>query len=194
MHWGHAISRNLVTWEELDIALAPDQLGDFFSGSGVVDYRNTTGFKKENSSIDPIVLIYTSASGEKYGVQRQSLAYSLDKGLTFQKYYHNPILEKPNSTDFRDPKVFYHGASNKWIMALAAGIRIEFYSSSNLLDWVKESEFGEMEGEHGGVWECPDLMRLRAYVNRTSSVDLYLLIVSINPGVRKINNQQSRKR
>nr|WEI57521.1 putative GH32 family protein [Cyphoderus albinus] len=184
MNWGHAISRNLVTWEELDIALMPDELGDIFSGSAVVDHLDRAGFKDQNSTVDPIVAIYTSASGESYEIQRQSLAYSIDNGITFQKYEHNPILEAENSSDFRDPKVFFHSASSKWIMSLAVGHKIEFYSSTNLLNWTKESEFGAdpLQGEHGGVWECPDLIQLRAQVNSSTIIDIWVLLVSINPG------------
>nr|WEI57517.1 putative GH32 family protein [Sinella curviseta] len=146
MHWGHAVSKNLVTWTELDIALEPDDIGDVFSGSAVVDTLNTTGFKTNDS--DPIVAIYTSAAGNNYETQRQSLAYSLDKGMTFKKFEKNPVLES-TSKDFRDPKVFFH--DGRWIMSLAAGNKIEFYSSPNLKDWKKESEFGTSEGEHGSA-------------------------------------------
>nr|WEI57535.1 putative GH32 family protein [Orchesella cincta] len=183
MHWGHAISTNLITWEELDIALAPDQLGDIFSGSSVVDSTNTTGLKTDNGN-DPIVAIYTSASGDNFLTQVQSLAYSLDKGASFQKYENNPVLKDENSPNFRDPKVFYHGG--KWIMSLAVGNKIEFYGSPDLKNWTKLSEFGAdpLVGNHDGVWECPDLIPLVVDVsgNGTSIVELWVLLVSINPG------------
>src|SRR3989442_518348 len=126
MHWGHATSKNLVTWKEHEVALEPDEIGDIFSGSAVVDYLNTTGFKSPENLNDPIVAIFTSATGNDHKIQRQSLAYSLDKGQSFQKYEKNPVLESTNE-DFRDPKVFYH--DGRWIMSLAVGNKIEFYSS-----------------------------------------------------------------
>ncbi|CAL8141843.1 unnamed protein product [Orchesella dallaii] len=183
MHWGHAISTNLITWEELDIALAPDDLGDIFSGSSVVDTTNTTGFKTDNGN-DPIVAIYTSASEEGFLTQVQSLAYSVDKAATFQKYVNNPVLRDENSPDFRDPNVFYYGG--KWIMSLAVGNKIEFYGSPDLKTWSKLSEFGAdpQQGNHDGVWECPDLIPLIADVNGdgTKLDELWVLLVSINPG------------
>lgn len=177
MHWGHAISRNLATWEELPIALKPNNLGAIFSGSSVVDYKNTTGFMKSPNGKDPIVAIYTSA-GES--IQAQSIAYSLDGGYNFTDYTENPVLNPTDTPDFRDPKVFY--LNDRWIMALAVSNRIEFYSSPDLKKWAKESEFGrnpEM-GNHHGVWECPDLMPLNVFIDNT---ELWVLLVSINPGV-----------
>jgi len=175
MHWGHATSRDLVTWEELPIALYPDELGTIFSGSSVVDFANTTGFKPSPDSRDPIVAIYTSAGA----AQSQSIAYSLDDGLTFTKYEANPVLNATETPDFRDPKVFYH--DNRWIMSLAVWDRIEFFSSPDLKRWTKESEFGRNppEGSHGGVWECPDLIPVNV---ENSSEQLWVLLVSINPG------------
>lgn len=178
MHWGHTTSTDMVTWTELPIALYPDELGQIFSGSAVVDSGNTTGFK-QSPEVDPIVAVYTSA-GES---QRQSIAYSLDSGVTFTKYEGNPVLSPTETPDFRDPKVSYH--FNRWIMALAVDDRIEFYSSQDLKEWAKESEMGRNppEGNHGGVWECPDLLKLTVDINENESIDLWVLIVSINPGV-----------
>lgn len=169
MHWGHAISKDLVSWENLPVALAPDALGAIFSGSCVVDKDNTAGF-----GAGAIVAFYTSA-GER---QTQSMAYSLDDGLTFRKYDRNPILTS-TIRDFRDPKVIWHQASNKWIMVLAAGQEIQFYSSTNLKDWMYESSFGEGQGAHTGVWECPDLVEVPV---KGTKITKWLLICNLNPG------------
>lgn len=151
MSWGHAVSTDLIHWKQLSVALMPDNLGDIFSGCAVVDKNNTAGF-----GADAIVAIYT-ASGT---TQMQCLAYSLDKGRTFTKYANNPVLPNGGISDFRDPKVFWHNASNQWIMALATSQTITFYKSDNLKDWNKLSAFGDGIGSHGGTWECPDLFPL----------------------------------
>ncbi len=168
MHWGHAISEDLVKWEYLPLALAPDSIGAIFSGSAVVDENNTAGFGK-----DAIVAIYTSAGAS----QTQSLAYSTDNGNTFVKYENNPVLADANIADFRDPKVFWHEGSKRWVMSLATSQTITFYGSSDLKSWEKLSEFGEVIGAHGGVWECPDLFQLD-YKGKKK----WILLVSINPG------------
>ncbi len=168
MHWGHAVSTDLTSWTYLPTAIAPDSLGDIFSGSAVIDVKNTAGFGK-----NAMVAIYTS-NGK---VQQQSIAYSTDKGRTFTKYAHNPVLPNPEIPDFRDPKVSWNEVSNQWIMALATKQTITFYGSSNLKNWTKLSEFGNEMGAHGGVWECPDLFPL-TYRGETK----WVLMVSINPG------------
>lgn len=168
MHWGHLISKDLVSWQMLPFVLEPDSLGSIFSGSAVIDKDNTAGFGK-----DAMVAIYTS-SGK---VQTQSIAYSLDNGRTFTKYEDNPVLGNPDIADFRDPKVFWHSDSKQWIMTLATKQTITFYGSKNLKEWSKLSEFGEGIGAHGGVWECPDLIPLE-YNGKTK----WVLFVSINPG------------
>lgn len=169
MHWGHATSTDLIHWEHCPVAIAPDALGAIFSGSCVVDKDNTAGF-----GAGTIVAFYTSA-GER---QTQSMAYSLDNGKTFKKYEHNPILTSTQQ-DFRDPKVLWHAATNKWVMVLAVGQELQFYSSSNLKDWNFESRFGDGEGAHGGVWECPDLIELPV---EGSNQRKWVLVCNINPG------------
>lgn len=149
MSWGHAISHDLVNWKQCGIALVPDELGMIFSGSAVVDEKGTAGFGK-----DAVVAIYTSAGVR----QSQSIAYSSD-GHTFEKYGSNPVLESPRP-DFRDPKVIWHEETSAWIMAVSAGDAMEFYRSVNLKDWEFASRFGEGAGNHGGVWECPDIFPL----------------------------------
>lgn len=169
MHWGHATSSDLINWADQPVAIFPDSLGAIFSGSCVVDKDNTAGF-----GAGAIVAFYTSA-GER---QVQSMAYSLDNGKTFKKYSDNPILTS-TQTDFRDPKVFWHKATAKWIMILAAGQQMQIYSSSNLKDWAYESSFGEGQGAHGGVWECPDLIELSI---ENTALKKWVLICNINPG------------
>lgn len=182
MHWGHATSKDMVIWEEQPIALYPDDLGLIFSGSAVVDINNTSGFGKKG--IPPIVAIYTyhNMQGEKDGkidYQTQAIAYSLDEGKTWAKYKNNPVVPNPGIKDFRDPKVMWHEATNTWIMTLAAGNKIMFYSSSNLKEWTLESSFGKDLGAHGGVWECPDLIPMKVDgFDKTK----WVLLVSINPG------------
>lgn len=180
MHWGHATSTDLVHWKELPIALYPDSLGYIFSGSAVVDSNNTSGFGK-NGKI-PLVAIFThhDPKGEKAGTdnfQNQSLAYSLDNGVTWTKYAGNPVLKNPGIKDFRDPKVMWYAPKKKWIMTLATKDRITFYVSPDLKRWKKESEFGLTIGAHGGVWECPDLFPLKL-----NGKTYWVLIVNINPG------------
>jgi fructan beta-fructosidase len=180
MHWGHAVSKDLVHWKQLAIALFPDSLGYIFSGSAVVDESNTSGFGTQGKI--PLVAIYTQhdPAGEKAGTnhfQNQSIAYSLDAGNSWIKYAGNPVLKTPGLKDFRDPKVSWYPGLKKWIMALAAGDHIVFYSSVDLKTWNKESEFGSGIGAHGGVWECPDLVPFKA-----EGKQIWLLIVNMNPG------------
>ena len=169
MNWGHAVSRDLVSWEHLPEAISPDGLGTIFSGSAVVDKDNTAGF-----GAGAIVAFYTQASAR----QMQSIAYSTDNGRTFKKYAGNPVLTG-EVADFRDPKVSWHEGTHKWILTLAVGQEIRFYSSPNLKEWTYESNFGEGQGNHGGVWECPDLFELPV---AGTSQKKWVLIVNINPG------------
>lgn len=116
-------------------------MGAIFSGSCVVDHENTAGFGKE-----AVVAFYTSAKSTPWGdIQMQSMAYSLDNGKTFTKYEGNPILTS-SEKDFRDPKVFWYAPGKHWVMILAVGQHMEIYSSVNLKEWKKESEFGAMQG------------------------------------------------
>ncbi|MCJ8007574.1 glycoside hydrolase family 32 protein [Lederbergia wuyishanensis] len=174
MHWGQAVSTDLLHWEELPIALYPDDLGQIFSGSAVVDKHNTSGLK--NSNEDVMVAIFTHHGEDN---EKQSIAYSNDRGRTWTKYEGNPVISNPGLKDFRDPKVFWHKKSNKWIMSLACGNHIRFYHSPNLLDWSYLSSFGEEYGSHRGVWECPDLIELSV---EGCDEKKWGLIVSVNPG------------
>ena len=169
MHWGHAISKDLINWEHRPDAITPDALGTIFSGSAVVDTDNTAGF-----GAGAIVAIYTQNSDR----QVQSIAYSTDNGRSFTKYENNPVLTS-DARDFRDPKVFWHKETQRWIMLLAVGQEMQIFSSSNLKDWAFESSFGEGQGAHGGVWECPDLFELP--VDGTNE-EKWVLLCNLNPG------------
>ena len=165
MHWGHAISKDLVHWAHLPIAIYPDSLGYIFSGSAVVDENNTSGFGKKGGE-SPLIAIFTyhdmvKEKAKSVDVETQGIAYSLDKGRTWTKYAHNPVIKNPNIRDFRDPKVFFHAASQRWVMVLAAADQVHFYNSKNLKDWTFCSEFGLTHGAHTGVWECPDLFPMK---------------------------------
>ena len=163
MTWAHSTSTDLIHWKNQGEAIQPDALGTVFSGSSVVDKENTAGFGK-----DAVVAFYTSAGA----AQTQSIAYSTDNGETFKKYVNNPILTS-DVPDFRDPNVFWNEEVKQWNLILAAGQQMNIYSSKNLKDWKYESSFGEGYGNHGGVWECPDLLKMG---------DKWVLICNINPG------------
>ena len=184
MHWGHAVSKDLVSWEELPIALFPDSLGTIFSGSAVYDAENSSELgTKENP---PIVAIFTyhDALQEKAGAidfQTQGLAYSVDKGKTWSKYAANPVLLNPGIRDFRDPKVTQitkEDGKKTWLMTLAVKDKVQFYESPNLKNWSLLGEFGQGVGAHGGVWECPDLISMKA----PDGSQKWVLLVSMNPG------------
>lgn len=169
MTWGHSTSTDLIHWTFQGDPVQPDAWGSIFSGSSVVDKNNTAGFG-ENA----IVALYTSA-GEN---QTQSMAYSTDNGKTFTKYDGNPIITS-NVPDFRDPHMFWNEDIKKWNMILAAGQQMNIYSSDNLKDWKFESSFGAEYGSHGGVWECPDLMKMKV---RGTDKEKWMLVCNINPG------------
>ncbi len=176
MHWGHAVSSDLVQWEELPIALYPDELGAIFSGSAVIDWHDTAGFGKE-----AMVAIFTH---DHPTGQSQSIAYSHDNGRTWTKYASNPVIEtQPNEKDFRDPKVFWYGEKDggHWVMLLAVADSIWFYTSPDLKTWTFSSEFGEDAGSHAGVWETPDLFALPI---EGSSERRWVLTVGIGAGAQ----------
>jgi len=178
MHWGHAVSKDLMHWQQQPVALYPDSLGYIFSGSAVVDYNNTSGFAKNGET--PIIAIFTSHNPKavkKEETENESISYSLDEGNTWIKYDGNPVLKNPGIKDFRDPKVMWYEAGRKWIMTLAMHDRVVFYSSPDLKNWKKESEFGQDAGAHGGVWECPDLFPMD-----DNGKIVWVLIANINPG------------
>lgn len=183
MHWGHAVSRDLVHWRHLPVALAPDSLGYVFSGSAVVDWHNTSGFGV--GALPPLVAVFTYHDPERAEAgtgdhETQGIAYSTDRGRTWTKYEGNPVL--PNAErrrDFRDPKVFWHEGTKRWVMVLAVRDHVELYGSPDLKRWSWLSSWGERWGAHGGTWECPDLFPIQV---EGSSETKWVLIQSLNPG------------
>ena len=169
MTWGHSTSTDLVHWKAEPTAITPDALGTIFSGCCVVDKNNTAGFGN-----NAIVAFYTSAGAR----QTQSMAYSTDGGKTFTKYENNPVITS-NVPDFRDPHVFWNAEAGFWNMILAAGQQMSIYSSKDLKEWKHESDFGAEYGNHGGVWECPDLMKMKV---AGTDKEKWMLICNINPG------------
>ncbi|HLO53549.1 MAG TPA: glycoside hydrolase family 32 protein [Saprospiraceae bacterium] len=181
MHWGHAVSTDMIHWEHLPIALYPDTLGYIFSGSAVIDWKNTSGFGEDGKI--PMVAIFThhNMAGEKAGTnnfQYQSIAYSLDKGRTWTKYQGNPVIPNTeNIKDFRDPKVIWHNETQKWVMVLAAKDKAMFYTSPDLKTWTYESSYGIQNDNR--LWECPDLFPLKT---EGSDETKWILVVSMQSG------------
>ncbi len=181
MSWGHAISRDLLHWKQLPVAL-PEQNGTMiFTGSTVIDRRNSSGFCTAGKPC--LVAVYTGhtpASGSQPALQTQNLAYSNDRGRTWTKYRGNPVLNL-NLPDFRDPKVFWSGESNQWVMvvSLPNDHKVRLYGSPDLKRWRRLSEFGPA-GAIGGQWECPELFQLPVEGNTAES--RWVLKVGLNPG------------
>ncbi len=174
MHWGHAVSRDLIHWEHLSPAIARDTLGHIFSGSSVIDKNNTAGYGK-----NAIVALYTSAS-DKNG-QIQCMAYSNDNGRTFTKYEGNPVLTPFDGLkDFRDPKVFWFEKGKCWYMIVSADKETRFYKSKNLKKWTYVSAFGNGLGQQPCQYECPDFFQLP--VNGDKKNMKWIMTMNINPG------------
>lgn len=183
MSWGHATSADLHTWTEQPVAIPCDEDEAVFSGSAVVDERNTSGFG--DGSAAPMVAVYTSAytqESPRPGIQAQSLAYSLDEGRTWTKYAGNPVLDR-NSSDFRDPKVFWYDgpAGAYWVMVAveATEQRVLLHGSADLIHWEYLSDFAA-DGPTESVWECPDLFKLP--IDGDPARTVWVLVVSVNPG------------
>ena len=174
MHWGHAVSRDLIHWEHLDPAIARDPVGHIFSGSSVVDKKNTAGFGK-----DAIIAIYTNNSVKHDEVQ--CIAYSNDNGRTFTKYEGNPVLTPFDGLkDFRDPKVFWYEKDKCWFMIVSADKETRFYKSKNLKKWDYVSAFGKGLGQQPCQYECPDFFQLP--VNGDEKNKKWVMTMNINPG------------
>ena len=164
MSWGHAVSKDLISWKHLPVAIAEEGNTMIFSGSCVVDKNNTTGFAKKAGQV-PMVAIYTAhisldPKNPDSTMQNQHIAYSLDNGLTWTKYKNNPVLDL-HKKDFRDPKVMWYAKGKKWIMSVVLPHEhiVQFYSSPDLKQWILLSEFGPT-GDTNGIWECPDLLEV----------------------------------
>lgn len=172
MSWGHAVSNDLLHWEHLPIALEEEDGIMIFSGSAVVDEKNTSGLCLPDQPC--LVAIYTGHTEE---IQNQHIAYSHDKGRSWTKYDGNPVLDI-NKKDFRDPKVFWHDELNQWVMSVALPTEhlISFYSSPDLISWNFLSSFGP-EGEISRIWECPDLFKMPV---RGTDLEKWVLLVSYN--------------
>ena len=156
MSWGHSVSKDLVSWRELPVALKEENGVAIFTGSAVVDSANTSGFGRNGKA--PLVAIYT---GNSTKLQTQNLAYSVDGGLTWTKYEGNPVLDLHES-DFRDPMVFWHEPTRRWIMVASLALQhtVLLFSSQDLKSWAKLSEFGPAGANGAPNWECPNLFEL----------------------------------
>ena len=151
-HWGHAVSKDLIHWKELPIALYPDALGSCWSGSAVIDKNNTSGFQTGEEEV--MIAFYTAHNRD---IEVQCLAYSNDRGITWTKYEGNPVIgdrrDIVGNDDIRDPKVFWHDPTQKWVMVLFEGAGNSIFTSDNLRDWKYESHTDDF-------WECPELFEL----------------------------------
>jgi fructan beta-fructosidase len=171
-HWGSAVSRDLVHWQPMSIALYPDELGEIWSGSTVVDWHNSSGLQSGPEKV--LVALYTSFTPTS---QQQSLAYSNDRGRSWTKYEGNPVIPNSEHKDFRDPKLFWHKPSRRWVMILVAGHQVMIYTSADLKAWEFASQFGADEEEGSTIWECPDLFPLA--VNGNEAEKKWVMLVSL---------------
>jgi fructan beta-fructosidase len=180
MHWGHASSTDLATWQEHPIALYPEASGQCFSGSAV-DARegNVAPSLKANGDILLFYTAHRDGTDRPY-VEDQAVAVADRTMTTFRKVDSNPVLRNTGPLDFRDPKVIWHEATKRWIMVVTHGQSIGIYSSPNALDWSFESEFGADEGRHGpGPWECPDLFPITV---EGTGEEAWILVVGLGRG------------
>ena len=178
MSWGHAVSADLRTWEELPVAIPYTAAEEVFSGCIVVDHANTSGLG--SAAEPPFVALYTSVDTST-GLQAQSIAHSSDRGRTWSRYAGNPVLDL-DSSDFRDPKVFWYADGGYWVMVvmLAAERIVQFYRSDNLIEWAHLSDFGPLDST-AALWECPDLFELPVEGDGPEETR-WVLVVSVNPG------------
>lgn len=185
LSWGHAVSEDLTTWEHLPVALPCSETEMIFSGSVVHDAANTSGPGADGEG--PLVAIYTSAytdaHPERSGTQAQSIASSVDGGITWAFHDANPVLDR-GSRDFRDPKVLWHQETRRWVMVTveAADQEVHLFTSHDLLRWEPASVF-----RHSGLvdclWECPDLVRVPVRdAGGEHGGEAWVLVVSTNPG------------
>lgn len=170
MHWGHAVSKDFINWIHMPVALKPDRSGACFSGSAVVDWKNSSGFFDAHNTQPGVVAFYTANFQPKDGspwIQSQHVAVSRDGGKSWIKEENSLVLENPGLLDFRDPKVFRHDESDAWVMVVSEGQDIGFYRSPDMKNWKKSSVFGASAGAHDeSALECPDLFPL-TFENKT---------------------------
>lgn len=177
IHWGHAVSGDLCHWTHLEPALFPDTIGQIWSGSVVIDWNNTSGLKIGREAVMAAFYTYNEHIDS---CQSQGMAFSRDRGRTWKKYNYNPVVTGGEKKDFRDPKVLWYDRELCWIMVLACGNHVEFFKSFDLTKWFYVGSFGEEEGSHEGVWECPDLFELP--LEGTAGKSKWVLSVSVNRG------------
>lgn len=185
MHWGHAISKDLLSWEHLPLAIYPDELGMVFSGSCVYDVHNTSGLGKPGKA--PIIAIYTSHDAVTQ-IEQQSIAYSTDY-IHFEKYYGNPVISNPGLKDFRDPKAFWNSVLNCWSLVLAASDRVNFYSSQDMKKWEKTGEFKIGHNGLDGICECPDCFPVETEEG-TKWVLIISMIINADDKMKKLHKTQ----
>ncbi|MBV9612143.1 MAG: glycoside hydrolase family 32 protein, partial [Acidobacteriaceae bacterium] len=181
MSWGHAVSKDMLHWTELPVALKEENGIMIFTGSAVVDWHNSSGFcANEKPCLVAVYTGHTPPSGAKPALQTQNIAYSNDRGRTWTKYKNNPVLDL-HMADFRDPKVFWFGPTKHWIMAVSLpnDHKVRFYESPDLKKWAQLSDFGPA-GATGGQWECPELFQLP--VEGEGARPRWVLKVGLNPG------------
>lgn len=186
MSWGHAVSDDLATWTQRPVALPCSETEMIFSGSIVHDAENTSGLGGPGGD-GPLVAIYTSAFTPSHpttpGIQAQSIAFSLDVGETWTYYAGNPVLTR-NSENFRDPKVFFHRESSRWVMVTVEALdhTVHLHTSEDLLTWESASVFTHPALD-GGIWECPDLLRVQVPgADGDAPHEAWVLVISTNPG------------
>ncbi|MGO1225952.1 MULTISPECIES: GH32 C-terminal domain-containing protein [unclassified Brachybacterium] len=186
LSWGHAVSDDLATWTHLPVALPCSENEMIFSGSVVHDAANSSGLAAPGEP-GPLVAFYTSAYSESHptraGIQAQSIAYSTDGGTVWTYYEGNPILDR-DSKNFRDPKVFFHPETERWVMVTVEAVdyRVHLFTSSDLLTWEPSSTFAHPEVD-GGIWECPDLLRVPVSgPGARPGQEAWVLVLSTNPG------------
>ena len=180
MSWGHAVSTDMVHWRHLPLAIPEDQKFMIYSGSAVVDWNNSSGLCRSTDPKDQSCLIAIYAADYHQKREKMHIAYSNDRGRTWSNYEDNPVIDV-DADDFRDPKVFWYAPQKKWVLVavLADHRKALFFSSTNLKQWTKMSEFGPADDD-GGQWECPDLLELP--IESTLKDSRWVLIINRNPG------------
>ncbi|MCY9663556.1 DUF1080 domain-containing protein [Paenibacillus alginolyticus] len=186
--WAHAISTDLVHWKQMPIALSWNKLGHIWSGSAVADVTNASGLFGDSGG-KGLIAYYTSYNPDKRGGnQKIGLAYSKDKGRTWEYYGDDAVVPNPGGIngdwDFRDPKVVRDDVNNRWIMVVSGGDHIEFFTSTDLLHWTWSDNFGYGPYLRGGVWECPDLFQLAVDGNANNKKWVLMISTGGNPNTQ----------